>query len=24
VLLRYGNGPADIKFVNPDDDPGKK
>jgi quercetin dioxygenase-like cupin family protein len=24
VLLRYGNGPADIKFVNPADDPSKK
>jgi quercetin dioxygenase-like cupin family protein len=23
VLLRYGNGPADIKFVNPADDPSK-
>lgn len=24
VLLRYGNGAADIKFVNPADDPSKK
>lgn len=24
VLVRYGNGPADIKYVNPADDPTKK
>jgi quercetin dioxygenase-like cupin family protein len=24
VLVRYGNGPADIQFVNPADDPAKK
>jgi len=24
ILVRYGNGPADIKYVNPADEPGKK